>query len=226
MLHELRVRLKPLVPTRLHGAAKAVASRIARLWLSGSRVLCPCCGRRFRRFLRYPAPALYCPGCSSYERHRFLWLVLERRSELLGGRSSVLHVAPEPSIQRALARAGIDDYLSIDLEYRLAMQRMDVTDLDLADDRFDLVLCSHVLELVPERQRAVSELHRVLKPGGVALFQFQVEAQDELAAELADAGFDVSALVAEEELDAQLLVRCGLIAEEKIYVSTKPARAS
>lgn len=226
MLHELRARLKPLVPTRLHGAAKAVVSRLSSVWLTGARVLCPCCGRSFRRFLHYPPPALYCPGCGSYERHRFLCLAFERHPELLAGSPATLHVAPEPSIQPALERAGIVDYLSIDLEYRLAMRKMDITELDLENDRFDLVLCSHVLEVVPQRQRALSELHRVLKPGGSALFQCQVQDQALLAGELLATGFDVRELLAGEELDAELIERCGLIAEEKLYVSTKRAQVA
>src|SRR5829696_1066453 len=125
VLHRLRLAVKPLVPVALRGAAKSLALRLAAIGLRGSRVDCPCCGRSFRRFLSYPAP--YCPACGSYERHRFLCLVLDGRPELLTGRRSALHVGPEPCIQRKLERSGVDDYLSIDIDPRLAMQAMDVT---------------------------------------------------------------------------------------------------
>lgn len=34
------------------------------------------------------------------------------------------------------------------------------------DDHFDRVICNQVLEHVPEPEKAIAELHRVLKPGG------------------------------------------------------------
>ena len=42
----------------------------------------------------------------------------------------------------------------------------DAQALGLADASFDVVLCTEVLEHVPEPQRAVDEMFRVLKPGG------------------------------------------------------------
>ena len=42
----------------------------------------------------------------------------------------------------------------------------DAQALGLADSVFDVVLCTEVLEHLPEPQRAVDEMFRVLKPGG------------------------------------------------------------
>jgi SAM-dependent methyltransferase len=39
-------------------------------------------------------------------------------------------------------------------------------ELPIRDAAFDLVLCTEMLEHVPEPQRAIDEIHRVLKPGG------------------------------------------------------------
>ncbi|MFH1092011.1 MAG: class I SAM-dependent methyltransferase [Pseudomonadota bacterium] len=41
----------------------------------------------------------------------------------------------------------------------------DVTDLPYADESFDLVICAEVLEHIPDHNKALAELVRVLKPG-------------------------------------------------------------
>jgi SAM-dependent methyltransferase len=215
VLHRLRLALKPYVPVSLHRAAKrAVLSTVA-LALAGSRVECACCGRSYRRFLRYPA--LFCPGCSSYERHRFLCLVLDARPELLAGRR-LLHVGPEPCIRRRLERVDLSGYLSIDLDPSRAMRAMDVTMLDLEDGSFDAAICSHVLEEVADRDQALAELRRVLRPGGLALLGTTVPAQEELEERLSRAGFQVEALTA-RELGSDSVARYGLIADERLYLA-------
>jgi SAM-dependent methyltransferase len=115
-------------------------------------------------------PHARCPRCDSLERHRHLWLFLARHTPLVADRSlSVLHFAPERGIGPRLAR-GRPGYASADLEPG-AMLQLDVQDLDLPDESFDWVLCSHVLEHVPDDRAAMRELLRVLRPGGTAIVQ-------------------------------------------------------
>jgi len=40
----------------------------------------------------------------------------------------------------------------------------------LPSDSFDVVTCTHIYEHVPDAQRLVDEIYRVLKPGGVCMF--------------------------------------------------------
>jgi SAM-dependent methyltransferase len=40
---------------------------------------------------------------------------------------------------------------------------------DIPSDTFDCIICTHVLHVVPDLFKAVSELYRILKPGGVLL---------------------------------------------------------
>lgn len=44
---------------------------------------------------------------------------------------------------------------------------MDVTNMPFCDNSFDIVICSEVLEHIPEDQKAFSELVRILKPGKI-----------------------------------------------------------
>lgn len=156
---------------------QAVRRRVRRLRYAGRRVECPCCERRFARFV-VPDPELLnavCPWCGSHIRHRSLWLYLRERTDLLSRRARVLHVAPEHVLQERLRAREHLDYLSADLDSPIAMTHFDITDIPHPDASFDIVLCSHVLEHVPDDRKAMRELLRVLDPDGWAVIQVPID---------------------------------------------------
>ena len=162
------------VPRARGQLARTAIRGIQAALLAGNEVACPCCGRTFRRFLAYgdpPRASVRCPVCGSLERHRAIWLYLTGPSGVLDRPCEVLDVAPAPFLGDLLARRPGVKYLSIDLASPVAMRQMDVTRLDLPDATYDLVLCSHVLEHVPDDRAAMRELLRVLRPGGMAILQ-------------------------------------------------------
>jgi SAM-dependent methyltransferase len=148
----------------------ALVRRARLLTLRGDGVECPCCNRRFRRFLPHGGrQGVVCPWCGAHERHRALCLYLEERAGLLSSDLSLLHFAPEWTLERTLRGLPNVRYLSADLDSPAAMARVDITEIPYPDDAFDAVLCSHVLEHVQDDRRAMRELHRVLRPGGWAI---------------------------------------------------------
>jgi hypothetical protein len=135
--------------------------------------ICPVCGHACRLFQSAGPtrrPDAECPKCGSRERHRFLWRFLERELDQNLPDALVLHVAPEPFLEPAL-RNLIPSmrYVSGDLSSSEAMVRFDLTKLPLAHAVVDLVICSHVLEHIPDDQSAMRELARILSPQGIAL---------------------------------------------------------
>ena len=83
----------------------------------------------------------------------------------------VLHFAPEAPLSGVLRRAApAADVVTTDLQ-RTDVDRPgeDIQALGFADDEFDLVVCNHVLEHVPDDGAAVRELARITAPGGVAV---------------------------------------------------------
>lgn len=143
----------------------------------GGAVECPVCGARASAFVPHgpERPTAVCPRCGALERHRGLVLYLERRTDLFAGGRSLLHIAPEPELQRRLRGRGGLEYVSADLASPYADVRADLVDLPFSADRFDCVLCSHVLEHVDDDRRALREIARVLRPGGWAAILVPVD---------------------------------------------------
>jgi len=142
----------------------------------GDAVACPCCGKQFSGFVRHRArPHAKCPYCASLERHRLLHLYITERTDLPDGRYSVLHLAPEYELQRYLRSRPNLTYRSADLDSPLADDQVDIQALPYDDESFDVVLCLHVLEHIPDDRLAMRELHRVLKPGGRAIVMCPID---------------------------------------------------
>jgi SAM-dependent methyltransferase len=96
-----------------------------------------------------------------------LWLYLVERPYMITGKA-VLHVAPEEVVATCLEPLA-GEYVSVDIEPGRAAVQADLMALPFESERFDLIVCSHVLEHVPDDGAAMRELHRVLQPDGVAL---------------------------------------------------------
>ena len=134
---------------------------------------CPLCGCRRRRFLPYgyvvSRPDALCPRCLALERHRLLWLYLERETRLTTELPRLLHVAPEVSLMCKLRRAYRDvpeRYATADLESPLADLHFDIQHIPLPDGAFDAVICNHIMEHVEDDRKAMRELRRILRAGG------------------------------------------------------------
>jgi ubiquinone/menaquinone biosynthesis C-methylase UbiE len=85
----------------------------------------------------------------------------------------LLHFAPEPFLSDFF-RSTFRQYVTADLDPRNVDYAADITKLPFADASFDMVYASHVLEHVAEDRKAISEIHRVLAPSGVAVLPVPV----------------------------------------------------
>jgi len=149
--------------------------RFSRIAYRGSNVECPVCGNQFSKFLPYGYNSVrdnvLCPGCLSLERHRLLWLYLKNRTNFFTHELNVLHVAPEQCFYQRFRKMKNLKYLTADLESPLADVKLDIQQMPFSDNEFDVVICNHVLEHVPDDRTALREIFRILKPGGYAILQ-------------------------------------------------------
>jgi predicted SAM-dependent methyltransferase len=86
----------------------------------------------------------------------------------------MLHFAPEPSLEYIIKKHKNIGYLTADLNQEGVMEKIDITQIPYPDDSFDVILCNHVLEHIPDDRLAMREIYRVLSPGGWAVLQVPV----------------------------------------------------
>jgi SAM-dependent methyltransferase len=136
---------------------------------------CTICGHTGRFYsYGYPLTAdVICPSCLSVERHRAL-AICASEEPLFEGKD-MLHFAPEPSLSAFIRKKGPRSYKTADLFKPDVDLRIDLCKMDLPDQSFDLVMCLHVLEHVPDDRKAMSELRRILRPGGLAIIMVPME---------------------------------------------------
>jgi SAM-dependent methyltransferase len=139
------------------------------------KVQCNICGWEGRHFLsdswhKY----INCPQCRSGIRHRLFFAALQNIEQLSLNKlfldKTVLHFAPEDIISSKIknkpTRYVTADYYRQDCDLKLDMSDMP----EVAKENFDVVIAFDVLEHVPDYQKALEEVHRILSVNGFGIF--------------------------------------------------------
>lgn len=163
--------IKKMIPGGVYEPMLTTYYRSRSILYRGDKVHCPVCEKSFREFINGHS----CPYCGSGRRHRLLFLFLQRKTNFLHAKLKVLHFAPEHCFYKKFAQLTNLDYKSADLNSSRAMESIDMTNIQYADNTFDVVISSHVLEHVPEDAKAMSELYRVMKPGNWSIHQAPID---------------------------------------------------
>lgn len=230
---------------------------VAPLLYKGDKVECPVCEKSFSKFLSYGSDVAHrenvlCPYDLTLERHRLMWLYLRDHSNFFKDDLKVLHIAPEQCFHKRFQNQANLDYLTGDLVSPIADMHFDLHDIPLEDNRFDVVFCNHVMEHVDDAIRCMSELNRVMKPGGWGIMQVPQDFSRETTYEdpsivtpedrekhywqkdhvrlfgrdypdwLRKAGFNVKEFKKEEFYSQDLIERYRLSKEEILYIVSKP----
>ena len=140
---------------------------------------CPVCMNELKAFLTAgtpPRPNATCPHCGSFERHRYLWLYIEKFCLLGAKEIKLLHFAPERCYFEAINANSSIDYYPVDINPNFANIRdvVDITNIPYNDGKFDIIICNHVIEHIPDEKKALAELKRVLSSNGTAFISAPV----------------------------------------------------
>lgn len=164
---------KALSPQTLQKLEPLIRPLLA-LAYRGNKVHCPLCKSSFSHFIPLSDQDdsdLLCVSCGSIQRKRLLWLYLTRELQIGSKTWSILDFTPHRAIVRNMLRFKRLDYLTTDYETDSCDKQYDITDIPEADGELDLIICYHIFEHVPEADKGMRELFRILKSGGVALLQ-------------------------------------------------------
>lgn len=115
-----------------------------------------------------------CPKCGALERHRLMALVMKdiEKSFSFSGKD-ILHFAPEPFFAPQL-KARARSYRSSDLVMRNMDMRANLTELPIESASVDVLIASFILQYIADDMRALREIRRVLRRGGLAILPVTV----------------------------------------------------
>jgi SAM-dependent methyltransferase len=229
----------------------------------GKGVFCPVCEMEFRSFAPWYGKSITenarCPNCESMERQRLLWLYLQEKIDFINEqKKKLLHFAPERCFFDYFSNLPFLDYTPCDINpdkyeinYQGKLTKADITNLPFSDHCFDVILCYHILEHIPDDKKAMSELYRVMKKGGWGIFQVpvdytRVETYEDFSIttpeekervfgqedhvrlygrdypkKLENAGFTVKEDTYAAELSPELALKYGIKQDERIYFCSK-----
>ncbi len=172
----IRILLK-IFPRPILIRISLVLNKVIALFLIGNKVECTVCKGKFRKFLPYgytkatSRKNALCPRCLSLERHRLMYLYLQKETSFFTDNLKVLHIAPEQCFYKRFKQLSNLDYTTGDLESPIADVHFDIQDIPFENNCFDVVICNHVLEHVDNDKQAMQEIYRILKPNGFAILQ-------------------------------------------------------
>lgn len=174
-MKKLFKRILNTIPRPILIRLSYIARPILALFLRGNTFTDPIDGKSFNSFLPYgygnQRNNVLSPSTLSLERHRLLWLYLKNETHFFSKNLKVLHFAPEQAFYKRFRNLKNLEYVTTDLNSPLADVKADICDLPFKDNEFDVILCNHVLEHIPDDTKAMQELFRILKHGGFGIFQ-------------------------------------------------------
>lgn len=243
--------IQKIIPASIYNKMVGLYFNIRHVFISGNKVQCPCCLKKIRKFI---SSGKYgeCAYCGGSARHRNVYYYMRQLygKDFING-TNVLHFAPEFGAKYFFEPIKQINYISADIKLIRAKHKIDITNIPYNNNHFDVVISIHVLEHIHDDLKAMRELYRVQKPGGISIHQVPVDKSrnDTLARNdintnelrkkyyghhdhkrlygndyperLKKAGFNVSVINICDQLTEETIKYYGLNPEDPIYLCEK-----
>ncbi|NPD86273.1 class I SAM-dependent methyltransferase [Lentimicrobium sp. L6] len=193
----LRRVSKKVIPFWMGQKLRGAYQKSLGLYYRGNQFYCPFCGYSFSKMLEdgFDLPVIIekeiigsgrrenctCPRCFSKDRDRLIYLYLENKTQVFFEPNKILHIAPEAWLKEMFRKlpnidytCGVKEVEGMGYYYDRMTRELDITNLEMKDNLYDIVICNHVLEHIYDDDIAMSEIYRVLKPGGWAILQVPI----------------------------------------------------
>ncbi|MFH1000938.1 MAG: class I SAM-dependent methyltransferase [Bacteroidota bacterium] len=193
-MNGLKHKIKRIIPFWLGKKIRGTYQKGLGVLYKGKTYYCPYCKHSFRKMLS-DGEKLHviekfqiigsgyrenctCPRCYSKDRDRLIYLYFEKNTSLFTEQHKVLHIAPEAWLKELFQSLpnihytnGVKEPENMGYYYDRRTRDLDITDLEMKDNFYDVIVCNHVLEHIPDDIKAMKEIYRVLKPGAKAVLQ-------------------------------------------------------
>lgn len=170
MYNSLKGFAKTILPNKFLVDNEFLFRKLLTPFYRGKNVKCNVCETELKKFARLENGELICPICGSLPRSRRLYNLLNE--EFLKPNFLVLDFSPlRIQYSKLKARKDINYFPSDFDDEFIADHKFDMRNIPVEDDKFDLIICYHILEHIVEDYIAMKELYRVLKKGGKLLVQ-------------------------------------------------------
>lgn len=266
--------IRKIVPESVSRFIKKIVLNGQKYYYHGNSYYCPICNNHFRKLLfgGFDLEAItrleiigagrrqiLCPYCQSTDRDRLIFQFLKDDVDIFNQKLKVLHIAPEPSLYSFLKKRKNLIYVtgtkySEGIYFHQNIDSIDLLQMPFKDGEFDLLICNHVLEHINNDEKAISEIYRVLSPGGKAILQVPISYKIESTYEdfsitsknmrekhfgqfdhvrvygidyitrLEKAGFKVQTYSALDEADKTSMEKVVLNPKEKLFVGHKSSK--
>lgn len=168
MYEFIKKLVKSIVPTSFIRKNDKLLRRFVSLSYRGNAYECNICNFTMTKFIVLSNGNKLCPKCGSLPRTRRLWQLIE---PTIAGKD-ILQFSPSKSLSDRIANSNPKSYVTTDYEDEFeADKKHDIQAIDELDNSFDIVICYHVLEHIPDDRKAMSELYRILRPNGSCYIQ-------------------------------------------------------
>lgn len=141
--------------------------------------LCPINDKKYRTFIK-DGNLLLSLGFGARERHRFIWHYIQSETNLFKQNGiSLLHISPEFCFYEKLRQNKNIQYFPVDkfepgYDYMSLTKNFDLLDKNLESEKYDFIICNHVLEHITDDKTAIENLFKILKKSGTGILSVPI----------------------------------------------------